>query len=243
MFLTSFDHTDDRRSRVEEIASHHRQGKVCRVIQRLQGAFNYCFRLRFDEDGEEWILRFPVPGNTMNPLTKAQNEVAVMHFLREKTTIPVPKVIAFGVATGDFVGLGPYIIMEFVDGIPLDDVLLDEKDGRLRDVSDSVIEKIYRQIARIYLQLFTHSFPKIGALSMEETESDRVWPVTSGPLTFKMNEIERMGGVRVGGWSSYRRLVHALTDIPQLRMDLLTLPSIISMLWRNRAWFISATIR
>jgi hypothetical protein len=153
-----------------------------------------------------------------------------MRFLREKTTIPVPKVIAFGVATGDFVGLGPYIIMEFVDGIPLDDVLLDEKDGRLRDVSDSVIRKIYRQIARIYLQLFTHSFPKIGALSMEETEADRVWSVTSGPLTFKMNEIERMGGVRVGGWSSYHRLVHALTDIPQLRMQPMTLPSIISML-------------
>jgi hypothetical protein len=81
-------------------------------------------------------------------------------------------VIAFGVATGDFVGLGPYIIMEFVHGIRLDDMLLDEKDGRLRDISDSIIEKIYRQIAHIYLQLFAHSFPKIGALSMEETESD-----------------------------------------------------------------------
>jgi hypothetical protein len=80
-FLASFDHTDDRRSFVEEITSHHRQVKVCRVIQRLQGAFNYCFMLRFDEDGEEWIFRSRVLGNTMNPLTKTQDEVAVMHFL------------------------------------------------------------------------------------------------------------------------------------------------------------------
>ncbi|KAF2691827.1 hypothetical protein K458DRAFT_381672 [Lentithecium fluviatile CBS 122367] len=93
----------------------------------------------------------------MNPLAKAQNEVAVMHFFRENTTIPVPKVIAFGVATGDFVCLGSYIIMEFVDGVPLDDVLLDEKDGRLGDVYNSVIEKIYRQIARIYTQLITRT--------------------------------------------------------------------------------------
>ncbi len=105
--LTSFDHTVEGRSRVEEIASGHRHGKVCRVIQRIQGAFNYCFRLRFDEDQEEWILRFPVPENCMEPLRKIQNEVAVMHFVKEKTTIPAPKVITSGVGEGVVHGLGP----------------------------------------------------------------------------------------------------------------------------------------
>jgi len=79
-------------------------------------------------------------------------------------------------------------------------LLLDETDWKLRkDVADSTIREIYRQIADIHLQLFAQSFPKIGGLSMEDCSSDPVWSVTSGPLTFKMNEIERMGGVKVGG--------------------------------------------
>ncbi|KAJ9130316.1 Phosphotransferase enzyme family protein [Pleurostoma richardsiae] len=197
--LATYDHYYAPRSRVETIASQHRQGRPCRVVQRIRGAFNYCFRIRFDEGDDEWVLRFPVPGDTMNAMRKVQNEAAVMRFLKDNTTIPVPELITSGVAHGEFEGLGPYIIMNFVDGVSLDDVLLEGDSSLKKDIPDPVLETIYRQIANIYLQLFQLDFSKIGSLSVvEEAGMGRRWHVTSGPVTFKMNEIERMGGVRVG---------------------------------------------
>ncbi|KAF4509854.1 hypothetical protein G6O67_001794 [Ophiocordyceps sinensis] len=124
-----------------------------------------------------------------------------MRFIQINTTIPIPKILGSGVADGEFDGLGPYIIMEFVKGTSLDDLLL-EDDGEWslkKDCPVDTIKTVYRQVANIYLELFQHAFSKIGSLSM--VEDDRLspnWRVTSGPLTFKMNEVERMGGVKVG---------------------------------------------
>lgn len=191
--LNRLDRTDDGpASQISRLASLHRSGKACKVIQRIQGAFNYCFRIRFDEDDEQWILRFPMPGNTMNPLRKVQAELAVMRFVQHKTAIPIPKVIA----SGEVAEIGPYILMEFVPGDSLDDVILDE-DGRLRqDVDEATIRKIYRQLAKMHLQLSACPFDKIGSLSMT---AGREWGVGSGPLTFKSNEMERMGAVKSEG--------------------------------------------
>lgn len=200
--VASFDHLDAPRSRIEAVASKHRHGQPCQVVQRLQGAFNYCFRIRFKDRDDDWLIRFPIPGYTMNALQKTQNEVAVMRFIQNHTTIPIPKIIGSDVADGEFEGLGPYIIMEFIEGISLDDLLL-EADGEWalrKDCPIDTIKGIYRQIASIYLQLYQHSFSKIGSLSVAEGDGVAAsWSVTSGPLTFKMNEVERMGGVQVGG--------------------------------------------
>lgn len=186
---------NDRPSKIELLASSHRDGKGCKVIQRIQGAFNHCFRIRFDDDGEQWMLRFPVPGCTMDPMCKAQAELATMHFIREETQIPIPAVLASGVAAGDLAGLGPYIIMEFVQGRRLDELILDEEGKVRQDIEESKVRSIYRQLARIYLELSTHTFDKIGVLSMTGSGSCREWHIESGPITFKSNEIKRMGGV------------------------------------------------
>ncbi|RCI16584.1 hypothetical protein L249_3318 [Ophiocordyceps polyrhachis-furcata BCC 54312] len=201
--IESYNHLDAPRSRIEAIASQYRHGQPCRVVQRFQGAFNYCFRIRFDDRDGDWMIRFPIPGYSMDALRKTQNEVAVMRFIQNRTTIPVPGIIGSDVADGEFDGLGPYIIMEFIDGISLDDLILEPDDewALRKDCPVDTIKYVYRQIASIYLELFKHSFLKIGSLS--GTEADNVdsrasWSVTSGPLTFKMNEVERMGGVKVG---------------------------------------------
>lgn len=41
-------------------------------------------------------------------------EVAVINLIRRETTIPVPKIVAWGVAAQNPLGLGPFIIMEFI---------------------------------------------------------------------------------------------------------------------------------
>lgn len=134
----------------------------------------------------------------MNPVRKTQDDVAVMYFIKEKTAITIPKVIESGVAEGSFRDLGPYILMECINGTPLNELLLDFEDEheRLReDVEDSTLQHIYRQMAGIYIELFSHDFSAIGSLATEVHGSKLIWYVDSGPLTLKMNEIQRLGGV------------------------------------------------
>ncbi|KAM4058868.1 hypothetical protein HRG_008249 [Hirsutella rhossiliensis] len=86
----------------------------------------------------------------------------------------------------------------FVAGLT-DDAALEDVWDQLESQLDEADQALYRQIANIYLQLFQHSFSKIGSLSVaQDAGAAPHWRVTSGPLTFKMNEVERMGGVQVG---------------------------------------------
>jgi hypothetical protein len=67
-----------------------------------------------------------------------------------------------------------------------------------KDISDDTLYIIYRQMAKILLELSMHDFDKIGALSSVNDESGTTsWHVTSAPLTLKINEIERSGYVRL----------------------------------------------
>ncbi|KAK8213130.1 kinase-like domain-containing protein [Phyllosticta paracitricarpa] len=166
----------------------------CKLFQKCPGGFNYCFALRF-EDGLQWIFRFPLPKSSMLPQRKTEAELAVMQFIREKTSIPVPKVIASGVTEGEFEKLGPYILMEFVEGELLSELLLDfdDENQRMRkDIEESTLRHIYSQVAGFYLELFAHEFSAIGSLEMECLESGNAWRAASEPLTFELNETQRM---------------------------------------------------
>lgn len=160
--LASFD-GKGQRSEVEEIVSAFHNGERCQVTERFQGAFNYCFRLHFDTSSTEWLLRFPIPGDIMRPVEKANQEVAVMKFVKEKTKIPIPKVIAFDIAKGRFEGLGPFVIMEFIEGERLDEALY-EGDHIKPGVEQSNLKFICEQMAQIYLELDFHDFDQIGGL-------------------------------------------------------------------------------
>jgi hypothetical protein len=68
-------------SGIEKLASKYRNGDKCDCVEMHNGSFNWCFKMVFT-DGTAWIRR----------------EVAVMRFLKERTRVPVPQVIAFGMA-------------------------------------------------------------------------------------------------------------------------------------------------
>lgn len=178
------------------------------AVKMKNGSFNWCFKVEFN-DGTKWAVRFPVAGKVIYAEKKVRREVAIMRFLRERTQVPVPKVIAFGMAADNHdPKMGPFIIEEWIDGVPLSTIM--EELPRpswgpvLRaDISDQALHKIYRQIARILLELSIHSFDKIGAPSLVENEDGiPSWVITSAPMTLKMNEIERCGYVPVGGKNS-----------------------------------------
>jgi hypothetical protein len=232
---------------VTKLASMFNDNKPCYPFSIAGGSFNYCIAVEF-EDGQEdrtrWMIRLPIPGRVMDPETKIKHEVATMKYLYEMTDIPVPRIIAYGTSKENyFFGVGPFIIMEYIEGKPLSEVLmgkpLDElfrprtvgehlqevadraeaakgdEDGPLLspDVSDETLITIYRQMANVYLELAEHEFHQIGSLSVVESSEEITWPIDDPPHTLDNNEQQRTAGVPADG---------KLTSFPTFSNDKLT---------------------
>ncbi|KAH1515606.1 hypothetical protein KXW39_000824 [Aspergillus fumigatus] len=166
----------------------------------LNGSYNVGQRILFD-DGTTWLLRLPRASSVSPEYAdeKVAMEVEALFLIREKTSIPVPKIYAWGPAEQNELGLGPFILMEFISGVCLNDVF-GGGDSRLlkEEISETDIAYVYRQMARFMLQLFKIDFSCIGSLPTPKTRL----AVPSRPLTWKGHEILRVGGVNVfGEWA------------------------------------------
>jgi aminoglycoside phosphotransferase (APT) family kinase protein len=129
--------TSSSASAAQELVSTFRNNEPCSVVQRFdKGAYNYCFKLRFDSDGEEWILRLPKPGQVMDPVKKITDEVAVMKFIHNKTKIPIPTIIAYSLDKSSDLGL--FIIMEFIESTRLDQLLVDDNEMKPFNLTSTV---------------------------------------------------------------------------------------------------------
>ncbi|KAJ6188553.1 hypothetical protein N7519_003461 [Penicillium mononematosum] len=166
----------------------------CRLVGGFHnGSYNLGQKFAFD-DGAIWFLRLP-RASSISPEyadEKVAMEVEALHLVREKTSIPVPEVYAWGLASENQLELGPYILMEFIDGVCLNDVFGGTHSRLLKEeTSDADIEYVYKQIAQFMLQLFKIGFDQIGSLPTPRTK----YAVPSRPLTWKAHEILRVGGV------------------------------------------------
>ncbi|KUJ07302.1 uncharacterized protein LY89DRAFT_677923 [Mollisia scopiformis] len=167
----------------------------------LHGSYNVGQKVVFS-DGTAWLVRFPRVGNVCDEYgdEKVAMEVEALSLIREKTTIPVPQIKGWGLAASNPLDLGPFIIMDFIEGVSLNSLLKDpdaELDTRLmkEDISDNDIEFIYRQFANFLLQLFKLDFDRIGSLPSPKTK----FPVSIRPMTFKAHDIMQTGGVNTFG--------------------------------------------
>ncbi|KAJ0161413.1 hypothetical protein CTA2_6255 [Colletotrichum tanaceti] len=166
----------------------------------LKGSFNVSLKVQRADSDEQVIIRFPVPGNIYEPWRdeKVENEVMVMRYLRDSTSIPVPRVRDWGLTDSSLQHLGPFIIMDFVQGQDLSDLLQqpteNEQDPIVLDpdVDNAKLDFVYEQIAGFMLELSRLSFPRIGAISQNATSGQ--WDVTRRPLTYDMNEVVTLGG-------------------------------------------------
>lgn len=148
----------DNLSRIGKLIDKHRGGGVPDTLSAPQkGAFNAWTRLTF-ADGGSAVMRIPIPGKAMFPEEKTEREVAVVRFLTDETNVPVPFVLHSGTAEESPEGLGPFIIMEFVehecdlvDGLNTPDVPYEERPVLNPDVSreQSRLHFIYGQMADI----------------------------------------------------------------------------------------------
>ncbi|KAK2810336.1 hypothetical protein FQN50_003067 [Emmonsiellopsis sp. PD_5] len=165
-----------------ELALKHRPGKPLAACRWKNGAFNICYRVKY-EDGFHAIVRFAALGKAILRREKVEHEVATMNYLRRNTSIPVPEVLGSGICL-----TGPYIVMPFIEGDPLSQLLKAHKEGRPvlnPQLSDRSLKKAYQEMAMLILELSKPEFHAIGALE----ENEGKFTVARRPLTFNMNEL------------------------------------------------------
>ncbi|KAH6716480.1 hypothetical protein BKA61DRAFT_631782 [Leptodontidium sp. MPI-SDFR-AT-0119] len=162
------------------------------------GSYNWIVQFIFN-NGEEWMVRFPKGPKAKHPDEKVEAEVLTLKLIRDKTNIPVPGVKAWGLATENKFGLGPFIMMSVIKGV---ESILRTPDSKARlmreDIGDGVAAKIYRQVARFMLQLFKLDFPRIGSLSKSTASRravDFAAEIDSRPFTWRAHEALVLGGV------------------------------------------------
>ncbi|RDW67225.1 phosphotransferase family protein [Aspergillus mulundensis] len=202
---------------VDKVNETYRTGRLCQWVSTFHpnklpcqldgtfhhGAFNAGMKMVFS-DSTAWMVRFPRAGMVCDNCAdeKVAMEVTALNLIHDRTTIPVPKVQAWGSAATNPLGLGPFIMMDFIDGVSLSDILRDpnaERPSRVvrEDISNSDIEYIYRQLANFLLQLFMLDFDQIGSLPSPQTEAQG--PTPPRPLTFKAHSILQNGGIDIFG--------------------------------------------
>lgn len=180
------------------ISSLHPEKLECTLdCNFLNGSYNLCQKLHFC-DGTTWLLRMPIVGSVCDEYAdeKIAMEVEVLNLLRDRN-IPVPGIIAWGLTAANPLGLGPYIVMDFIEGVSVNTLLRQQHNTRLLrdDICDDDVKFLYRQFARILLQLFQIDFPVLGSLPTPVTNFNA--PVR--PLTFKAHDILQTGGVDTFG--------------------------------------------
>lgn len=177
----------------EWVSSLHNRLQSCRIEGFMNGSYNLCVRVRFEDD-QLWVIRFPRPRNVKATFAdeKVALEVEALHLIHQTTRLPVPQVFAWGLAKDHPLGLGPFIAMEHIPGISLDKIFL-KGTSRIvsNEIDESDLKSIYRQMAGFMLELWNLNFDQLGSLPCNKT----AFPASKIPLTWKVNEIAQRGGV------------------------------------------------
>lgn len=180
----------------QTLLDHHDTGEPVDFTLIGKGSYNISFRMEF-ENAPPAVIRYPLPGTLRFPDEKIRNEAAVMRYVREHTSIPIPRVIYRGRADESQLCLGPFIIKEYVPHDSTMYVSLNppERPTNLRgvldpDIAEDKLETLYRQLADILLKMSMPFFPRIGSLKQND---DSTWEVAYRPLTLNTEQMVVMG--------------------------------------------------
>ncbi|KAI1410869.1 phosphotransferase family protein [Hypoxylon sp. FL1857] len=178
---------------VGNVILKYKDGQADLMHPLIRGGYNVVYRLEY-KDGSSVIMRIPIKGVVAFPEEKIRYEVATMRYVAAHTTIPVPHVYHYGMAAENPTGLGPFIIMDYIEHHQnmsrelLDPTLPINKHPILDpNISEEKLEMLYGQMANILLQLSSLKFPRIG--SLVEKKGDNSISVEGRPLTANMNDI------------------------------------------------------
>jgi aminoglycoside phosphotransferase (APT) family kinase protein len=83
-----------------------------------QGSFHRVYYISSRLTAAKYLMRVALP---VDPFFKTESEVATMEYIRRHSSIPVPRVVAYASSASNELGF-EWILMEKVDGVPLDRV-------------------------------------------------------------------------------------------------------------------------
>ena len=175
----------------------HDRGHATEFAILKKGSYNIALRLKYRDGGGSIVIRFSQLGAVYFPEEKVENEVAVMRFLTDQTSIPVPFVLHSGSKKESPLELSLFIIMEYIehemkmyDPLNIPGCPVDERGKLDPDINEDKLEMLYGQLTGVLLQLSRLSLPRIGSLSQI---NDFTWEVTRRPLSMNWNELIGVG--------------------------------------------------
>lgn len=127
-----------------------------------QGRFNKTYELYFPCEEKKYLLRVTLP---MDPFFKTESEVATIEFVRQKTTIPVTRVVAWNSFSNNVLGY-EWLLMEKLDGIPVGTVW--------ETMPWESKAKISQKLGEYASQLRKLPFDKIGSVYFEDARLDEM---------------------------------------------------------------------
>lgn len=131
-------------------------------------------------DNINWIARVPYRTLDDNTKTSLLSEIATMKIVRQRTSVPVPRVFDFELSVHEPFG-HPYVLMEYLDGHTL-------HDGLAESIPQQYHSKVAKQFANVFVELQNLTFSRIGRLWCGETADQPVeiipmaWHHSPGPL-------------------------------------------------------------
>lgn len=156
----------DAKEEIAAFVASRTPGRGAEVLDWFQGSFNFCLQIMYSDGTPDVIIRFPGPGHTTFRDEKIRNEVQVIQFLQESTSITVPRLFSWGLTEDNPQHLGPFMISEFVEGIHLSDVLKDPADPKRLHLDPNIdrklLDDVHTQMADIMLELYKSDFDRSG---------------------------------------------------------------------------------
>ncbi|KAI9512064.1 hypothetical protein F5148DRAFT_1165954 [Russula earlei] len=107
------------------------------------------------QDGHHLIARV---ADSHMPTAIMESEIATMQWVRERTSIPVPKTLAYDLDQSH--ALGPHMLIEKVAGVRLDTIF--------EDLPAESQDSLVSQLARFMVDLSHVSFPAIGSIVLPQ---------------------------------------------------------------------------
>lgn len=137
------------------------------VGEPIYGSYHVLLPLTFDY-GPRWVAKFPINGTVgkwdESSASALASEANTMRLLKRETTIPLPDVLDFSSTTENKLRC-PHIIMSFVSGTPLYNVLFGHRlNGVSPDTTRAHRINAIKSIASAMIQLEKSSFHTSGGL-------------------------------------------------------------------------------
>ncbi|KAH3948623.1 hypothetical protein HBI56_121520 [Parastagonospora nodorum] len=149
------------------------------LTQFATGFNNLVLELAFS-DNIYWIARIPYRTIDDNTKTSLLSEIATMKIIRQRTSIPIPRIFEFEMSIEEPFGY-PYVLMEYLGGRKLDD-------GLATSIPRQYHNKAAKQLAHVFAELQNLTFSRIGRLWCGEAADQPVeiipmaWHHSPGPL-------------------------------------------------------------